>query len=116
MDSQRGYKEANRLLKEYNGDEIKILNAYLEKALNWTAIKADDGKALHAYALYLRGCCNAMQDLHHMDELDIPSNIRSIISTLPYKLRERWRVTAYDVLQRTNRRASFQHLVEWRHT
>ena len=113
MESHRGYEEAKRLLKEHYGDEIKISSAYLERALNWTSIKADDGRALQAYAMYLRGCLNAMQDLHYMDELDIPCNIRSIVFKLPYKLRERWRGVDYDVLQRSKRRARFQHLVEF---
>lgn len=78
MDVNRGYIEAKHLLKEHFGNEIKISGAYLEKALNWTAIKAEDGKMLHAYAMYLTGCCNVMQDLQYMDELDIPSNLRLI--------------------------------------
>lgn len=88
MDAHRGSAEAKQLLKEHFGDKIKVTH-YLEKALNWTDIKADDGKALHAYAMYLRGFCNAMQDLLYMDELDIPSNLMSVASKLPYKLEEK---------------------------
>ena len=73
MDARHGYVKAKRLLEEHFGDEIKITNAYMEKALNWTAVRADDGKGLHAYALYLRGCCNAMRSLEYMEELDIPN-------------------------------------------
>lgn len=103
--TKKGYIKAKQLLKGHYGNEIKISSAYLEKALSWTAIKSDDGEALHAYAMYLRGCCNAMQDLQHMEELDISSNLKSIASKLPYKLCERWQAVAYDVMQRTNRRA-----------
>lgn len=63
MEAGRGYTEAQQFLKKHFGNEMKIANAYIEKALNWTAIKTDDGKSLHAYALYLRECCNVMQDL-----------------------------------------------------
>lgn len=73
---------------------MEISGAYLEKALNWTAIKAEDRKVLHAYAMYLRGCCNVMQDLQYFEELDIPTNLRLIASKLPYKLREKWRTTS----------------------
>lgn len=90
MEGGRGYGEARRLLKEHFGNEIKVSAAYLEKALNWTAIKPEDGKMLHAYAMYLRGCCNVMQDLQYFEELDIPSNLRLIASKLLYKLRERF--------------------------
>lgn len=64
--------------------------------------------------MYLRGCCNVIQDLQYIDELDIPSNLRLIASKLPYKLRERWRTTAYDTQQRTGRRVKFHHLVEFK--
>ena len=113
MEGGRGYGEARRLLKEHFGNEIKVSAAYLEKALNWTAIKAEDGKMLHAYAMYLRGCCNVMQDLQYLEELDIPSNLRLIASKLPYKLRERWRTTAYQTQQKTGRRIRFQHFVDF---
>ncbi|KAJ8412275.1 hypothetical protein AAFF_G00145420 [Aldrovandia affinis] len=78
-----------------------VTNAYLEKALSWTAIKADDGKALQAYALYLRGCYNAMQDLEYLKELDIPSNLRLMTFKLSYKLRDKWRTAAHDTMVRT---------------
>ena len=66
----RGYAEAQKLLKTHFGDGFKIGNAYMEKAVNWSNIKAEDGTALHDYALYLRGCCNAMNTLKSMDNLE----------------------------------------------
>lgn len=57
MDTRRGYAKAKKLLKLHFGDDVKITSAYMEKALSWSNIKADDCKALYAYALYLRGCC-----------------------------------------------------------
>ena len=113
MDERRGYSEAMQLLEKHFGDEMKIANAYLDKALNWTAIKADDGKALQAYSLYPRECHNAMQDLEYMDELDITSTLKLIVSKLPYKLRERWRSRAYEEFQKKKIRAKFKHLVEF---
>lgn len=70
MNTNDGYKEAQKLLKAHFGDEIKMASAYIEKALNWNNIKNDDGNALHAYALYLRGCCNTMGQLKEMHELN----------------------------------------------
>lgn len=71
MEPRRWYTEAQQLLKKHFCNEMKIANAYIEKALNRTTIKADDGKTLHAYALCFRECCNVMQDLEYMDELDV---------------------------------------------
>ena len=66
-----------------------------------------DWVAMHS----LRGCCNAMQDLQNMEELNLPSNIKLIMSKLPYKLREKWRSTACDILERSHLRAQFSDLV-----
>ena len=115
MDSRRGYTEARQLLKKHFGDEIKIANAYLQKALNWKSIKTDDGNALHAFALYLRECYNAMQDLEYMDELNVASNLKLLVSKFPYKLRERWRTVAYESIKK-NIRIRFIHLVEFLET
>ena len=111
MDPSRGYPQAKRLLQENFGDELKVTMAYMDKALKWTNIKTDDGKDLQSYALYLRGCCNTMQDLRIMEELDLPSNMKLIITKLPYKLKEKWRSTACDILEKTGHRARFHNLV-----
>ncbi len=116
MDPRRGYTEAQQLLKKHFGNEMKIANAYVEKALNWTAIKVDDGRSLHAYALYLRECGNVMQDLEYMDELNVASNLKLIVSKLPFKIRERWRTVTYEIFQRMNTRIGFKHLVEFLET
>lgn len=79
----------------------------MEKSLNWNPVKADDGKALYSYALYLRGCYNTMQDLEYMEELNLPFNLKLNVSKLPYNLRERWRSSAFDVLERSKHRAKF---------
>ena len=113
MDSAIGFTEAKRLLKVHFGDEMMISNAYIGKALNWNIIKAEDGKALHNYALFLRSCCNVMGDLGGMEELDLPSNLKLMISKLPYKLKERWRTIVFDILERTGRRAKLRDLVEF---
>ena len=60
MNANTGYTQAKALLKRHFGDDMKIASAYMEKALNWHTIKSEDGNALHCYALFLRGCCNAM--------------------------------------------------------
>lgn len=46
-----------------------------------------------------------------MQELDMPANMRAIISKLPFKMREQWRVTTHEIMERTNNRAHFIDLV-----
>ena len=115
MDAQQGYTEARQLLHKHFGNEMIIANAYLEKALSWISIKPDDHKSIHSYALFLQECHNAMQNLDYLDELDVASNLKLLLSKLPYILRERWRTRVYEASQR-NTRVRFKHLVEFMET
>lgn len=116
MDPDQGYSEAKRLLKERFGDKYKISMAYLDKALNWPAIKADDTKALEAYALFMTNCNNAMSDLEYLEEMENAANMRTIISKLPYRLRERFRSVAIDIQKKQDRRTKFKDIVSFVNT
>lgn len=61
INPERGYAKAKTLLKEQFGNEQKITSAYMDKALSWPPIKAEDVKALQDYSLFLRGCCNTTE-------------------------------------------------------
>jgi len=111
MDPQRGYVQAKALLKEHFGNEFKIATAYIEKVLGWPSVKSEDVSSLHSYALFLRGCCNAMEEIEYMKELEMPSNLKIVIMKLPYKLRENWRTVACELMERHNRRAQFRDIV-----
>ncbi|XP_077073702.1 uncharacterized protein LOC143724510 [Siphateles boraxobius] len=116
MDPDQGYLEAKRLLKERFGDKYKISMAYLDKALNWPVIKADDTKALEAYALFMTNCNNAMSDLEYLEEMENAANMRTIISKLPYRLRERFRSVAIDIQKKQDRRTKFKDVVSFVNT
>jgi len=76
-------------------------------------IRYEDTTALQDYALFLRGCCNAMADLQYMQELDMPTNMKAVILKLPFKLREKWRTAACDIMERQKRRAQFSDVVNF---
>ena len=111
MVPERGYVMAKGLLTEHFGNPYKLATAYMKKALAWQAVKAEDVKALQAYSLFLRGCCNVMQEISYVQELDMPVNMRTILSNLPFKLREQWRTTAHDIMEKTHDRAHIFDLV-----
>ncbi len=113
MMPNKGYCEAKRLLHKHYGDELRIASAYIDKALKWPQVKSDDGKALSAYAMFLIGCRNTMEDIEFLEEMDNPTNLRTVVSKLPYKLKERWRAEAYDIKERRGRRARFADLVNY---
>lgn len=112
MTTERGFATAKSLLKEHFGDEIKITAAYMDKVHNWPIVKANVS-ALQEYALFLHGCDNAMADLQDMRELDMSANLKLILSKLPFKLRERFRLTAYDIHEKQHRRSCFKDIVRF---
>lgn len=113
MKPDRAYKEARELLDRHYGDEMTIATAYIKKAMEWPQIRPEDRKGLNAFALFLVGCCNTVNDVDYMEEMNNPTNMKSILSKLPFKLKERWRSYAYDIQERTRKRARFPDLVEY---
>ncbi|KAK0135606.1 Proteoglycan 4 [Merluccius polli] len=111
MAPDRGYERAKYLLEQHFGDEYKISAAYMEKVLSWSLVKTEDIKSLQAYSLFLRECCNAMENVQYMDELNVPANMKTIISKLPFKLREHWRGSACAIMERQHRRPNFTDIV-----
>lgn len=101
MTADKGFAVAKKLLKEHFGNEFKITEAYMEKVTGWPSIKAEDPKALKAYGLFLRECSNAMDDLQYLEELNMPANIKILSQNLPYKLRDKWRAKACEILEKT---------------
>ena len=113
MDPDKGFKEAKRLLKEHFGNEYRISMAYIDKALSWQTVKADDCEALNALALFLTSCCNCMTDMEYMEGLDNVANICAIVNRLPYKLREKWRSVAIDIQETKPQRPKFKDFVKF---
>lgn len=97
MRPDEGYREARRLLQQHYGDELRIATAFMNKALQWPQMKTEDRRALNAYALFLIGCQNTMSDVEFMEEMDNPSNMKTVISKLPFKIKEQWRNKAYEI-------------------
>lgn len=88
-----------------------IASAYIDKALSWPQIKSEDGKALSTYAVFLTGCRNTMEAVDFMEEMDNSTNMRIVVSKLPYKMKEKWRNAAFDIKERRGHRARFADLV-----
>lgn len=36
--------------------------------MSWPMMKFEDVDALESFSIFLRSCCNVMEDLQHMDE------------------------------------------------
>lgn len=70
-------------------------------------------KALHAFSLFLSGCCNAMEHLTYMVVKNVATNMKAILLKLPYRLREKWRDSACQIQKTHGRRPKFPDLVDF---
>ncbi|XP_074639484.1 uncharacterized protein LOC141897759 [Acropora palmata] len=106
-----GYEEARKLLKKKFGDEYRVASAYESKALAWPPIKAEDCAALNKFAIFLSSCKNALAGSQYASKFDQPGNIQKLIFKLPFNMRERWRRSADDIMERQFRPVEFNDLV-----
>ncbi len=113
MPADHGYLRAKALLQERFGDQYKNASAYLKNALSWANIKSEDLRALQDYSLFLRSCCNSMENIQYLLEMDTPSNMLTVVKKLPYKLREKWRSEVCELQETVNQRATFSDIVNF---
>lgn len=113
MTAEREFETAKALLKEHFGDETKITAAYMDNVHNWPVVKAENVSSLQNYALFLCGCNNAMADLQDMRELDMSANLKLVLSKLPFKLRDRFRLVAGDIRENQHRKPCFNDVVHF---
>lgn len=57
-----------------------------------------------------------MTDMEYMEELDNVTNMRGIVNKLPYKLREKWRIIAFDIQEKQAWRPKFKDRVTFVNT
>lgn len=60
-------------------------SAYIKKALKWPVIRSVDGEALTEFAMFLTSCCNTVNSMEYIEEMDSPTNMRIVIFKLPFK-------------------------------
>ena len=85
----------------------------MTKALEWSAIKAEDLKTLQYFVIFLRSCCNAMEEMTCSHEINLSSNMKILIMKIPFRLRERWRSYVCDFQERQKRRPQFSDLISF---
>ncbi len=83
---------------------------YMKKALEWPAVKPEDTKSLQAFAIFLRSCCNAMENMKYSHEINLSSNLKILVMKILYNLRERWRSFVWEFQENRNNRPQFNPL------
>ena len=97
--------------REKFGDDYRIASAYETKASDWPNIKPEDGAALNRFSIFLESCKNALASSQYISKFDHPGNIQKLVFRLPYNPREKWRLTADDIMEVQSRPVEFSDLV-----
>ena len=113
MKEEEGFFEAKRLLERNFGSKYRIAEAYLSKLRQWPNITGNNTTGLHELSLFLIECKNTMSSLGYTAELDSTSNIRMLVSKLPYGLRDNWRTIADNIEEERHRMVKFCDLIDF---
>ncbi|XP_046346812.2 uncharacterized protein LOC124127462 [Haliotis rufescens] len=108
LDAEQGYPAAIKELQQRYGNEDVIVNAFIQKALEWPYIRADNSKALDEYAVFLSECENTVKS----NILDNTDNIRRLITKLPYHYQEGFR-NRIQSIRASGKSVKFSDLVEF---
>ena len=100
MDPEEGYKEARRFHNEKYGQNYKKAAAYVGRLTKGTPMRTEDGAALQNFSVLLTSCRNTLKDIGYLNKLENPDAIKTIVDRLPCGLREKWRETVDDIIQR----------------
>ena len=98
MAPNEGYKKAKEVLKERFGQEHKVAVAYVDRVLSINPMKAEDVEALENFPVLLATCKNSLKAIGYLSRIENPDVMKKSIEKLPYKLQERWRDIADDIM------------------
>ena len=110
MRMEQPFTKAKELLKKKFGDGYKVAQAFVKKAISWPDVRADDSSELNKLSFFLMECNNVLGELNYTYELNHTANIKDIVMKLPYRLRDRWRITVDNIMER-KQRVDFTDLV-----
>jgi len=111
-DADIAWREASLLLDKEYGNEFEVATAYLKKLSNWNAIKPEDVSALQDLHLFLLKCNCYLEDSSPGNPINSPREIMQVIMKLPYKMREKWRLRTYHMIE-SDEIVGFRHFVKF---
>ena len=107
-DPNRGYIQARRELEEEYGDDYKILSSYKREIEMMQPVKGENSTSMKDYLTFCIVFNNAINESETLRRMDQTESIMKLVSKLPYRLRERWRLQGYRIKERSRKLASFE--------
>ena len=100
MDSEKGNREAWKLLAKRHRQPYRIALAWVERVTNGPAIKSEDGAGLQLFSVLLTSYKNTLTDIGYLSKIENPDSLKKIVSRLPFNLRQKWRDVADTITER----------------
>lgn len=113
MKPEEGCTEARKLLKEKYGQSYRIATAYVNRVIEATPIKSEDGIALQTFSVLLISCRNTLKETGYLNKINNPYCLIKIIEKLPFPLRQKWRERADDITNNEVREINFDDVVKF---
>ena len=87
--------------------------AHVEKLINYSHIRPEDGEALERFSVSLSSCKNVLLAMGYLNKIENPESMRKIIEKLPRKLQERWRDTADTIISVNKRDVTIKDIADF---
>lgn len=113
MESDAGYLEVGRLLKERYGQGYKLATALEDRLTNGLPIKHKEGNALQKFFVLLTSCENTLQEIGYLNKIENPESHQKVVKRLPFPLRLKWRDVADDITNNAQREITFTDLTKF---
>ena len=113
MPHKEGYLKGRSLLEQKFGQKHKIAMAHVEKFINGSPIKAEDGDSLEQFSISLLSCSNTLKAIGYLNKIENPNGMKKIIERLPYKLQERWRDVADKIMNDEEREVTIEDIAKF---
>ena len=84
--------------------------AHIEQMTKGAVIKAEDGEALEQFSIQLTSCTNTLKAIGYINKIENPDSMKSIIERLPYKLQDRWRYKADQIMNEEQRDVTIEDM------
>ncbi len=109
---ERGYIDAKDLLAKRFGNRYVIAEAYKKKAESWPDVKREEAKSWTSFSIFLTEYQTTMRDLNCLHEIDHSGTVKTLLSKLPYSVRNQWRIHVDNLEVQENKMAGLQEFVQ----
>jgi len=89
LNATRGLRLTLAELEDRYGNADIVVDAFINKALNWPTIKVDNAKGLDEFSIFLTECEQAVNDVDSLKSSNTLNTVEESFGKLPYTLHDK---------------------------